>query len=86
MKLKYGLLTSALSDAIYETIRTYITYDALDELDIDLNEIVNRAAIKALFEIQNVIRNDAMSDYDAIEEIVKIFEKYDISVTSRHNS
>ena len=80
------MLTSALSDAIYETIRTYITYDALDELDIDLNEIVNRAAIKALSEIQNVIRNDAMSDYDAIEEIVKIFEKYDISVTSRHNS
>ena len=85
MKLKYGLLASAISEAIYETIRTHVAYDALNELDIDVNEIVNTMAIKGLTEIYNVVQKNKISDSDAIEKIVSIFEKYDISVFSRRD-
>ena len=85
MKLKYGLLASAISEAIYEQVRMYANFDALNELDIDVNEIADSTAIKALSEIQNVIQNDKISDFDVIEKIVKIFEKYDISALSRHD-
>ena len=85
MKLKYGLLASAISEAIYEKIRMYANFDTLDELDIDVNEIADSTAIKALSEIQNVIQNDEISDFDAIEKIVKIFERYNISAGLRHD-
>ena len=85
MKLKYGLLASAISEAIYDTIRTHVAYDALNELDIDVNEIVNTMAIKVLTEIYNVVQKNKISDSDAVEEIVSIFEKYDISVFSRRD-
>lgn len=85
MKLKYGLLASAISEVIYEKIRTYVALEALEELDIDANEVINTAAIKALSEIQSVIQNENIPDSDAIKEIVKIFKKYDISAGSRHD-
>ena len=85
MKLKYGLLATGISEAIYETIRTHVDFDVLDQLDIDVNEIADRMAIKALGEIQNVLQNDKIPDFAIKEEIVKIFEKYDISVGLRHD-
>ena len=85
MKLKYELLANTVSEAIREKIKMYASFDELNRLDIDVNEIADSTAIKALSEIQNVIRNDKISDFDAIEEIVNIFEKYDISAGSRHD-
>ena len=85
MKLKYELLANAVSEAICGKIRMYADFDGLNELDIDVNEIADSTAIKALSEIQNVIQNDEISDFDAIEEIVNIFEKYNINAGSRHD-
>ena len=85
MKLKYELFANAVSDAIREKIKMYAGFDELSRLDIDVNEIADSTAIKALSEIQNAIQNDKISDFDAIEEIVNIFEKYDISAGSRHD-
>ena len=38
-----------------------------------------------LSEIQKVIQNESYSDFDAIEEIVCIFEKYNIDSGFRHD-
>ena len=85
MKLKYELFANAVSETIREKIKMYADFNGLNELDIDVNEIADSTAIKALSEIQNVVQNDKISDFDAIEEIVKIFEKYDISAGPRHD-
>ena len=85
MKLKYESFANAVSDTIREKIKMYAGFDELSRLDIDVNEIADSTAIKALLEIQNVIQNDEISDFDVIEEIVHIFEKYDISAGSRHD-
>lgn len=85
MKLKYELLANAVSETIREQIKKYAVFDGLNELDIDVNEIADSTAIKALSEIQNVIQNDKISDFDAVEGIVNIFEKYDINAGLRHD-
>ena len=38
-----------------------------------------------LYEIQNVIKNEDYSDFEAIEQIVCIFEKYNIDFGVRHD-
>ena len=85
MKPEYELLANAAAEAIRERIKMYAESDGLNKFNIDVNEIVDSTAIKALSEIQNVIQNDKISDFDAIEKIVNIFEKYNISAGSRHD-
>lgn len=60
-------------------------FDTLDELDIDVNEIADTTAIKALSEIQEIINNDCLSDFDAMEQIVVVFEKYNLDAGARHD-
>lgn len=69
-----------LSEAITETVRS-----RLDRLDIDVDKIAEATAISVLSEIQQVIQNDDMSDFYAMEAIVRIFEKYHISAGIRHD-
>ena len=69
MNIKKELLRSGIADFIANN---------LDEFEIDENEITNTVAINMLAEIQRVIRNEDYSDFDAIEEIVCIFEKYNM--------
>lgn len=57
----------------------------MDRLDIDADKIADTVAISALSEIQEVIQNDDISDFDAVEEIVCIFEKYKINAGPRHD-
>ncbi len=85
MKLKYELLENAIAEGICQKIRMYTKFDSLDELDIDVNEIANTTAIKALSEIQKIVQNDDISDFDAMEQIVCVFEKYKISAGPRHD-
>lgn len=69
-----------LSEAITETVRS-----RLDRLDIDVDKIAEATAISVLSEIQQVIQNDDMSDFYAMEAIVRIFEKYHINAGIRHD-
>lgn len=85
MKIKYELLENALAEGIREKIRLHTHFNSLDELDIDVNEIANTTAIKMLSEIQEIVQNDDISDFDAMEQIVCIFEKYNISAVPRHD-
>lgn len=38
-----------------------------------------------LCEIQNIIKNDSYSDFEAMEEIICIFEKHNIDYGYRHD-
>lgn len=76
MNIKLELLSNAISDMVMRR---------LGSINIDADKIANTTAINALSEIQKVIKNDDISDFDAVEEIVCIFEKYKISAGIRHD-
>jgi len=76
MNIKLELLSRTISDIVIQS---------LEDIDIDVDKIADTTAINALSEIQNVIQNYDISDFDAVEEIVCIFEKYKISAGARHD-
>lgn len=77
MNIKLEIFAGAVTDAINSTIK-YV--------DIDADKIVNTVAINALREIQAAVQNDNIEeDFDLVEEIVCIFEKYNINAGNRHD-
>ena len=76
MNIKLELLKGYISDYINSN---------LEDFEIDASKIVDTTAIKMLSEIQNIIKDEQYSDFDAVEEIVCIFEKYNIDFGSRHD-
>lgn len=76
MNIKVELLRNYISDFINNKI---------EEFEIDASQIADSTAIQILSEIQKVIKDEIYSDSDAMEEIVCIFEKYNIDTGFRHN-
>jgi hypothetical protein len=71
-----------------ELLRNYITdiiNSKIEDFEIDASQIADTNAIHALNEIQKVIKDEDYSDFEAIEEIVCIFEKYNIDAGFRHD-
>lgn len=69
MNIKTELLKRYISDYVNNQI---------NDFEIDANSITDTTAINILEEIQSVIKNDIYSDFEIVEEIVYIFEKYNI--------
>ena len=76
MHIKLELLKNHISDFINSQIENF---------EIDASQIADSVAIQILSEIQKVIQNEDYSDFDSIEEIVCIFEKYNIDSGFRHD-
>ncbi len=76
MNVKVELLKNYISDFINNQI---------EDFEIDSSQITDTTAIQMLAEIQKVIKNESYSDFDAIEEIVCIFEKNNIDFGLRHD-
>ena len=76
MNIKLELLKKHIFDFINSQI---------GDFEIDASKIADTTAIEMISEIRNVIKNENFSDFDAIEEIVCIFEKYGIDSGSRHD-
>ena len=76
MNIKTELLKSRIID--------FIKYK-IEDFEIDASKIADTTAIQMLEEIQKVIKNDDFSDFEAIEEIVCIFEKYHVDCGFRHD-
>ena len=77
MDIKLDIFAGIVSDAINSAIR-YI--------HIDTDDVINSVALTALNEIQYVIQNTEIEDdFDVVEEIVRIFEKYNINAGGRHD-
>ena len=75
MNIKLELLKNSIFDLVGERL-----YD----LEIDASKIADTTAINALSEIKEIINSD-MSDFDAVEKIVCVFEKYKIDIGGRHD-
>lgn len=77
MDIKLEIFAGAVADAIN---------DAIEYIYLDTDDVINSIALKALYEIQNVIQDEAIeSDFDVVEKIVGIFEKHNIDAGSRHD-
>lgn len=77
MDIKLEIFAGAVADAIN---------DAIEYIYLDTDDVINLIALKALHEIQTVIQNeDIEDDFDVVEKIVDIFEKYNIDAGGRHD-
>ena len=76
MNIKVELLNNYISDFIKSRI---------EDFEIDASQIADTTATQMLSEIQNVIKNEDNSDFEAVEKIVSIFEKYNVDYGSRHD-
>ncbi len=76
MRIKVELLKGYIHDFINSNI---------EDFEIDEEKIADTTAIRMLAEIQKVIKKESYSDFEAVEEIVCIFEKYNIDFGFRHD-
>ena len=76
MTVKTELLKQFLADAVCRNLQDFAEFDE--------TLIANTTAIKALAEIQAVLKKD-MSDFETVEKIICIFEKYKLDPGSCHN-
>lgn len=76
MNIKLELLKNSICDIICSR---------LDDFEIDADKIAETTAIKALSEIQSIILNKNKSDFDIVEDIVCVFEKYRLDFGDRHD-
>ena len=76
MNIKVELLKRYISDFVNSNI---------EDFEINASQIADTTAIQILGEIQNVIKNEVNSDFDIVEKIVYIFEKYQIDFGSCHD-
>ena len=76
MNIKLELLKNAIFDAISEK---------LPYMEIDADKIADTTAIKVLSEIKEIIHDVEKEDFDVVEEIVCVFEKYNIDIGGRHD-
>lgn len=52
---------------------------------LDAESAVNNIALNALREIKGIVTDDDLDDFEAMEQITYIFQKYDIDFGERHN-
>ncbi len=76
MTIKTELLKSYIRDYVNSHIKDF---------EIDTNEVVNSTALILLSKIHSIILNDKLSDFEAIGEIIHLFEEYDIQTGCRHD-
>lgn len=76
MDIKVGLLKHYIVDYINSNIKDF---------SIDASKIADSTAINMIAQIHNVLKNEEYSDFDAIEEIICIFERYNIDCGFRHD-
>ena len=76
MNIKLELLKGHLWEMISRKI---------DHMNIDADKIADTTAISALSEIQRILSDQNTSDFDAVENIISVFEKYGLDYGSRHD-
>jgi len=76
MKIKTELLKAYISDYVKQRI---------DDFEIDADEITNTVAIKMLSEIQAILQKEENPDFEIVEQIVCVFEKYNIDFGGCHD-
>ena len=75
MNIKFELLKGSIHDIIDSR---------LTDIVINADEIADTTAIKALSEIQSILASD-LDDFEIVEEIVCVFEKYNLNAGGCHD-
>ena len=75
-----NIKTELLKSYIYDYINNKI-----DDFVVDADGITNTIATDMLEEIQSIIKNENYTDFDVVEKIVCIFEKYGVDFGNRHD-
>ncbi|MBQ3426118.1 MAG: hypothetical protein IJH37_03110 [Clostridia bacterium] len=75
MNIKLELLKSSIHDIIDSR---------LTDIVINADEIADTTAIKALSEIQSILASD-LDDFEIVEKIVCVFEKYKLNAGGCHD-
>ena len=76
MNIKTEIIKSYISDVVCNSI---------SDFDIDADEIANSKAIEILEEIQQILKNDSLDDFEMIDEIVCVFYKNNIDAGGCHD-
>ncbi len=76
MNIKLELLRGYVADIINSHIKDF---------EIDASEIADTTAIKMISEIQKIVKDENYDDFEAMDEIVRVFERYDVSADNRHD-
>lgn len=76
MNIKLELLINEISELVKNSI---------GNIEIDADKIADTKAIEIISKIQSIVKDNGLSDFDAMEEIVKIFENNNISTGERHD-
>ena len=76
MTIKTELIKSYIADFICNNI---------NDFGIDADRIADTKATEALAEIQQVLHKNELDDFEMVEEIVCIFEKYNLDAGVCHD-
>ena len=76
MNIKTEIIKSYISDMIC---------NSMSDFDIDADEIANSKAIEMLEEIQQILKNDSLDDFEMIDEIVLVFYRNNIDAGGCHD-
>ena len=76
MNIKTEIIKSYVSDMICNSISNF---------DIDADEIADTKAIKMLEEIQQILKNDSLDDFEMVDEIVLVFHRNNIDAGVCHD-
>ena len=68
-----------LKDSIHDIIDSRLT-----DIVVNADEIADTTAIKVLSEIQNILVSD-LDDFEIVEQIVCVFEKYKLDFGQYHD-
>lgn len=75
MNIKEELIQNYICDMIKNILQS----------NLEITKIADTTAINIISKIKNVIADESLSDFDAIEEIVCILEKNNIDCGGRHD-
>ncbi len=75
-----NIKTDIIKEYIADTICNSIT-----DFEIDADKIVDTKATMALAEIQKILHQDELDDFEIVDEIVQIFYKYNLDAGVCHD-
>ncbi len=71
-----------------ELIKGYISdiiSSQLVDFDIDEEKIADTRALKVLSEIQDILKNDSLTDFEMVDSIVSVFAAYNLDFGACHD-
>ncbi|MDO4743956.1 MAG: hypothetical protein Q4A86_01050 [Clostridia bacterium] len=76
MNIKTDLIKNYIIDAVNSRIFDF---------EIDADSVADSTAITVLGEIQKIVQNTELTDFEIVEEIVLVFSRYNLDFGTQHD-